>query len=52
MPEILEVFEVGFAHAAEEQAFEAGLALAIVHTHLGQQPEGFATASCATVANF
>ena len=49
--QILEVFEVGFADCAQQQAFEAGQALAIVDAHLGQQPVRFAAAASAAIAD-
>ena len=49
--EVLEVFEVGFADLAQQEAFQAGEALAVVHAHLGEEPEGFAAAAGAAVAD-
>ena len=49
--EVLEVFEVGFADFAEEEAFEAGDALAVIGAHLGEEPVGFAAAAGAAVAD-
>jgi len=49
--EVLEVFEIGFADFAEEEALEARVALAIVSAHLGEEPEGFAAAAGAAVAD-
>ena len=43
--EVLEVLEVGFADFAEEEAFEAGPALAIIGAQLGEEPMGFAAAA-------
>src|SRR5262249_2016482 len=51
LAKVLEVFHVGFAHLAEEQALEAGHALAIVGAHLGEEPVAFAAAACAAVAD-
>ena len=51
LAEVFEVFEVGFADFAEEEAFEAGDALAIVGAHLGEEPVGFAAAASAAVAD-
>jgi hypothetical protein len=49
--EVLEAFEVGFADFAEQEAFEPGHALAIIHAHLGEEPEGFAAAARAAKAD-
>jgi hypothetical protein len=49
--EILEVFAVGFADLAEEETFEAGEALTIIGTELGEEPEGFAAAAGAAKAD-
>ena len=47
---ILKMLEVGFANLAEQQTFQAGHALAIVHAHLAQKPMRFpATARAAIV---
>ena len=43
--EVLEIFAVGLAHFAEEEAFEAREALAIIDGHLGEEPKGFAAAA-------
>ncbi len=51
LAEVVEVFEVGFADFAQEEAFEAGEALAIVGAHLGEEPVGFAAAAGAAVAD-
>ena len=49
--EVVEVFAVGFADFAQEQALEAGEALAVIDAHLGEEPEGFAAAAGAAVAD-
>ncbi len=49
--EVFEVFHVGFANLAEEEAFQAGDTLAIVGTHLGEEPVGFAAATGAAVTD-
>jgi hypothetical protein len=49
--EVLEVFAIGLADFAEEEAFEVREALAIVERHLGEEPKGFAAAACAAEAD-
>ena len=49
--EVLEVFEIGFADFAEEEALWSRITLAIVRTHLGEEPEGLAAAAGAAVAD-
>ena len=49
--EAFKVFEVGLADLAEEEAFEAGDALAIVGAELGEEPVGFAAAAGAAIAD-
>ncbi len=49
--EVLEVLEVGFADLAEEETFETGETLAIVHAHLREQPKGFAATAGAAEAD-
>lgn len=49
--EILEVFEVGLGDFAEEEALEAGAALAIVGAHLGEEPKTFTATAGATIAD-
>jgi len=51
LAEALEVFEVGFADFAEEEAVEAREALAIVGAHLGEEPVGFTAAAGTTIAD-
>ena len=51
LTKVLEAFEVGLADLAEEEAFQARHALAIVGTKLGDEPMGFAATACAAVAN-
>jgi len=51
LAEVLEVFEVGLADFAEEEAFEAGETLAIIEGHLGEEPKGFAAAAGAPEAD-
>lgn len=46
-----EIFEVGFADLAEEEAVETGAALAIIGPHLSKEPVGFAAAASAAVAD-
>lgn len=46
-----EIFEVGFADLAEEEAVEIGAALAIIGPHLGEEPVGFAAAASTAVAD-
>ena len=43
--EVFEVFEIGFAYFAQEEAFEAGDALAIVGADLSEKPMGLAAAT-------
>ena len=45
------MFGVGFADLAQEQALEAGKALAVIGPHLGQEPVRFAAATSAAVAD-
>jgi len=51
LAEVLEVFEVGLADLAEEQALETRETLAVVQAHLGEEPEGFAAAASAAEAD-
>ena len=46
-----EVFDVGFADFAQEQAFESRPALAIVDAHLGNEPVTFAAGPRPAVAD-
>src|SRR5262245_50074897 len=46
-----EVFQVRLAHFAEQQALEAGPALAIIGAHLRKKPVAFASAPRAAVTN-
>src|SRR5688500_2741609 len=48
--QIAEAFEVGLADFAEQEAFEAGVTLAIVTAHLGDEPMTFAAATRAAIA--
>lgn len=49
--EVLEAFLDGAADFAQQQALEAGLALAVVHGDLGEHPVGFAAAASAAVGD-
>ena len=49
--EVFEMLEVRFADFAEQQAFEARHALAVIHAHLGEKPIGFAAAAGAAEAD-
>src|SRR5262249_49758425 len=51
LTEVVEVLAVGLADFAEEEAFEAGVALGIVSAHLGEEPVGFTAAAGATIAD-
>ena len=51
LAEVFKVFEVGFADFTEQEAFEAGNALAIIGADLGEEPVGFAAAARAAVAD-
>jgi hypothetical protein len=51
LAQILEVLAIGFPDFAQEEALEAGLALAIVGADLGKEPVGFATAPSAAIAD-
>ena len=51
LSQILEVFRVGFANLPQQQALEARHPLAVVHTHLRQQPVALAAPARAAVAD-
>ena len=49
--EIAKILEIGFAYFSQEEAFEAGITLAIIEAHLGKEPMGFAAAASAAEAD-
>lgn len=49
--EVAEIFTIGFADFAQQEAFESGDTLAIVSAHLGDEPVRFATAAGAAVTD-
>ena len=49
--QIVQIFDVGLPDFAQEQAFYSGHALAVVSTHLGEQPVGFPAAARPAIAN-
>lgn len=49
--QVFEIFEVRFADLAEEKTFKAGPALAIIGSHLSEEPMRFATATGAAIAD-
>ena len=51
LAEVFHILEIGFTDFTEEEAFEAGDALAIVGADLGKQPVGFAAAASAAEAD-
>jgi hypothetical protein len=51
LAQVLEVLHVRFANVPQEEALQAGQALAIVGSQLAEEPVGLAAASCATVTD-